>query len=337
MEMIMKHPVFRKCLLAISAGITTVAWFAFQPCLNAQENMGRGRVTGKVMDEKNVPVEGAKIVAQSLSPVKTVLEVQTNKKGSFTFNRLGTGMWRFIASKNGYQKAYEDINVRQLRRNPPVTLVLKDIASAVSEADPLKEATNALELGNRLLAEAKYAEAISLLEKFLSNHPEAYKVRLQIGMCWLKLGQLDKAERELNLLLKKILEKSGSYQKDPELAMQALAGLGEAAIKGNDIESGQKLFRQALKISPTNEILAYNVAEILFANQRTDEAIEYYLMAIEIKKEWPKLYHKLGLAYLNKSNFSKALEYLRKFIVLNPDGPAAAEVRNIIATVEKMK
>ena len=175
------------------------------------------------------------------------------------------------------------------------------------------------------------------MEKFLGDHPEAYQVRLQIGMCWLKQGQLDKAETELKLLLDHVIQKSGSYDKDPALAMQALAGLGEAAVKRNDIEAGMKFFRQALDISPTNEILAYNVAEILFSNLKTDEAIQYYLLAIQIKKDWPKPYNKLGMAYLNKGDFAKALEALRQFVSLEPDSPAAAEARNIIAAVEKSK
>ena len=96
-------------------------------------------------------------------------------------------------------------------------------------------------------------------------------------------------------------------------------------------------FRQALDISPSNELLAYNVAEILFANQRTDEAILYYLMAVRIRADWPKPYHKLGIAYLNKGDFPKALESLRKFVAMDPQSPAAAEARQTIAAVEKIK
>lgn len=97
-----------------------------------------------------------------------------------------------------------------------------------------------------------------------------------------------------------------------------------------------KYFRQALDLSPS-ELVAYNVAEILFADQKTDEAIQYYLMAAEIKKDWPKPYNRLGIAYLNKGDYAKALEYLRKFVAMDPQSPAAAEARNIIAAVEKMK
>ncbi|HSA95977.1 MAG TPA: tetratricopeptide repeat protein, partial [Acidobacteriota bacterium] len=80
-----------------------------------------------------------------------------------------------------------------------------------------------------------------------------------------------------------------------------------------------------------------DVAEILFANQKTDEAVPYYLMAIGIRKDWSKPYNKLGLAYLNKGDYAKALEYLRKFVAMGPQSQAAAEARNIIAAIEKIK
>ncbi len=333
----MKQHAFKKSLVTVGAGIAMAMMLALTVRLTAQENLGRGRVTGKVVDKNNQPVAGAQIVAQSQTVLTTMLNTQTDAKGNFTVSRMGTGMWRFTASKSGYQDTIQDVDVHQLRSNPPVCLVLKDYATAALEDNSHKEAGDALARGNQLLTEEKYGEAQALFEKFLGDHPEAYQVRLQIGMCRLKQGELDKAETELKLLLENVLQKSGSYDKDPSLSMQALAGLGEAAVKRNDIETGMKYFRQALELSPTNEILAYNVAEIFFSNQKIDEAIQYYLLAIQIKKEWPKPYNKLGMAYLNKGDFTKALEALRQFVALDPSSPAAAEARNVIVAVEKSK
>ena len=335
--MIMKRCPGRKNAGPLLAAIAIMAGSVLPAAVSAQENLGRGRVSGKVIDERRQPVEGARIVAQSLTASGTTLEARTDPKGGFIIGGMGTGPWRFVVSKGGFQDEALDVDVHQLRANPPVVIVLKDVAAAAPAAGSREAAENTLAQGNKLLAGEKYAEARELLEQFLSGHPEAYQARLQIGQCGLKLGDLDKAEKSFEALLGEILKKSGSYAQEADLATQALSGLGEAAIRRNDVESGISFFRQALEVSPRNETVAYNVAEIFFANQKTDEAIQYYLMAIQIRTDWPKPYNKLGLAYLNKGDYPKALEYLRKFVAMEPESPAAAAARNIIAAIERIK
>jgi tetratricopeptide (TPR) repeat protein len=320
-----------------AAAIAAAALFALSAGLRAQENLGRGRVSGKVVDAGKQPVEGAKIVAQSLTAAGTRLEGRTDAGGDFVVGGMGTGPWRFTASKSGYQDVTLDVEVHQLRANPPIVLVLRDSATAPLTDGGRNAAAAALDNGNRLLAAEKYAEAREVLEQFLSAHPDAYQIRLQIGQCGIRLGDLTGAEMSLQALLDEIVKRAGSYAKDADLATQALAGLGEAAVKRNEIEAGMAYFRQALEISPTNEKVAYNIAEIFFAAQKIDEAIPYYRLAMDIRKDWPKPYYKLGLAYLNKGDYPKALECLRKFVALDSDNPAAVEARNLIAAIERMK
>ena len=318
------------------AAIAIATAFALPAALAAQENLGRGRVSGKVIDERKQPVEGAKIVAQSLTAAGTKLEARTDAKGAFIVGGMGSGPWRFTAGKAGYLDEVLDVDVHQLRANPPIVIVLKEPAAAA--ADGSREAAeSALAQGNKLLAEEKYAEARTLLEEFLAGHPDSFQVRLQIGQCGLKLGELDKAEQSFAALLEEIQKRSGSYAKEADLAAQALAGLGEAAVRRGDIDSGMTYFRQALEVAPADAKVAYNVAEIFFANQKIDEAIQYYLAALQIRTDWPKPYNKLGLAYLNKGDYPKALEYLRKFVAMEPESPAAAEAKNLIAAIERIK
>ncbi len=337
--MTIAHRTFRRGrragLWAALAVLLTLAGPA--AALPAQENLGRGRVTGKVVDPANKPVEGALVVAQSLTALGTKLEARTDAKGLFVIARLGTGLWRFTAGKSGYEDAVQDVDVHQLRPNPPLVLALKDLAVAAGVDEARRSAEDVLGRANGLLAAERFAEARDLFEAFLIDHPDAYRVRLQIGLCALKLGELDRAETELKALLEAVMEASGSYDKEGPLAAQALAGLGEAAVKRGDFEAGMARFREALAVPPASELVAYNVAEILFSHQRIDEAIEHYLMAIEIRKDWPRPYHKLGMACLNKGDYPRALDYLRKFVALEPDSPAAAEARNVIAAVEKLK
>lgn len=300
-----------------------------------QEHMGKGRINGTVVDDNGNPVEGALIVVESVR-YETKLQSYSDDKGNFAVAGMGTGFWRVTATKKGYNSSYVNMNIRQLRRNPPITFTLKKMTGfAALLAD--EESFQLFDRGNLLLKEEKYDEAMQVFEDFLTKYPEIYQVHLNIGTCYLKKGELDKAEAEFKLVLDKTIETHGDYKSDPTASLRGFTGLGEVYLQKEDFDSAQKYFSQALDISPEDEVAAYNVGEVFFSHQKIDEAIKYFELAIQIKKDWSKPYLKMGYVYLNKADFSKAIEYFNKFIEIDPENPEVPNIKNIIATIEKMK
>ena len=303
--------------------------------LPAQENMGRGRVTGQVVDETGAPVPAAKIAVQSLQGTAK-LEGMTDKKGRFAVAGMGTGRWRVTAMKEGYVSSFVEMQVSQLKPNPPVALTVK--RSSAAQALRTDEAGRSLlDQGSALLEEGKFDEALAAFEDFSAKYPEIYAARLNIATACMKKGDLGRAETEFRGVLDKASQVQGDSVRDKETSLRALSGLGELALIRGDFTAAQESFRKALEISPEDAAAAYNVGEIFFSNQKIDEAITYFEMAVRIRKDWPKAYLRLGLVYLNKGDFDKALENLRKFIELDPENPEAANVKATIASVEKIK
>jgi tetratricopeptide (TPR) repeat protein len=303
--------------------------------LCAQEDMGKGRITGSVSDEKGTPIEGVLIVAQSTRS-ETKFDGRSDDKGRFAIVGLGTGTWRVTASMDGYQNSSVEMNVRQLSQNSPISFTLKKLSSMAAFAAD-KEALALFDQGNDLLSQGDYDEALRSFEAFAAKHPEIYQVRLNIGTCYLKKEEFDRAESEFKLVLDKVMEIHGDLKKDPDASLRASTGLGEVSLRRGDFDSAQKYLAQAVDISPQDEAAAYNVGELLFSNQKIDEAIRYLELATQIKKDWAKPYLKLGYVYLNKGDFAKALENFNTFISLDPENPEAAQVKSIIETIEKMK
>jgi tetratricopeptide (TPR) repeat protein len=301
----------------------------------AQEGMGRGRVSGDVKDESGAAIEGAVVSAQSLT-ANAKFETKTDKKGHFALAGFGTGLWRFTISKQGYSTLIQDVPVAQLKTNVPLALVMTK-ASGLSSLQSDKAGLESFDKGNALMAEGKFDEAIQLFEEFLAKYPEIYQARLNLASAYLKKGDVPRADTEFKAVLEKALPADPLAKKDNGAALRALSGLGEAALKNGDFDSAQKYLARALEISPEDEGAAYNVGEIFFSNQKNDEAIRYFELAIKIKSTWPKPYYKIGLVYLNKGDYPKALENLNKFIELDPQNPEVPTVKNIIATLEKMK
>ncbi len=320
----------RKWLIGL--GLILIALSATVP---AQENFGRGRVSGTIMDDGGAPIEGVLVVAQS-ADAKTKLEGKTDKKGHFVIIGFGTGQWQFTASKEGFALAGKVVQVKQLTANEPVELVLKK--KAESEADrPSSAGRESFEKGSALMKEEKYEEAIKVFEEFMVKFPEVYQARLNIATAAMRMGDNVRAEKEFKAVLEKALPSEPQAEKDDVSAVRALSGLGNLAIRKSDFETAQKYFARALEISPKDEVEAFSVGEIYFSTQHADEAIKYFQLAIQIKPAWSKPYYKLGLVYVQKGDYANALECLNKFVEIDPQNPEVPSVKGMISAVEKMK
>jgi tetratricopeptide (TPR) repeat protein len=320
--------------LPLIAGLALMT-IAFPAILAAQEGLGRGRVSGDVRDESGAGIAGVLVVAQ-IQGGDAQFESKTDKKGHFAVAGLGTGVWRFTASKEGFVTAVKSHEVHQLRANEPLAIVLKK-ASAVEALQSDKSGLEAIDKGNALAAEGRIDEAIAVFDEFLVKYPDLYQVRLNVASACMKKGDTARAETEYGIVLEKALPADPAAKKDDASAIRALSGLGELALKNGDFEKARQHFTRALEISPEDEAAAYNVGEIFFSNQKNDEAVHYFELAIKIKNTWPKPYYRIGLVYLNKGDYPKALEYLNRFVELDPQNTEAANVKNIISTLEKMK
>jgi len=319
----------RAALAGILTCIVTAACFAASP---AQENLGRGRISGQVADEAGTPLEGVRIVAAS-SQSDAKLEAVTDKKGRFSIIGLGTGLWRIMAKKEGYDDLIRDMEVFQLKTNPPLSLVLKKtLVTAEAETGvPL------IDQGNAAMEKEKFDEALAFYREFRTISPDVYGIRVNIAVALLKKGDTDGAEAEYKGVLEDVLRVHGEYAKDKAISVRALSGLGEVAFRRGDLEAGRKYFTEALAVSPEDSTAAYNVGEILFSNQNIDEAIRFFEMAVLIRKDWPKPYLKLGYVYLNKGDYERSIENFEKFIALDPENPEVPKVKSMIDAIEKMR
>jgi len=316
----------------LKLSLITLISFLFVSYTFSQAGRGRGRVTGVVVDEDGNSIKSARVVIYFLKNEKYKLETTSNNKGEWAFLGLGTGMWRVTALADGYIATYIETYVRQLQKNPKITLILKKIKES-DEPIIKDEATfNLIEKANQLFAETKYDEAIALLEQFLEQNPEAYQAHLSIGDCYREKGDYDKAIEEYNRAMELA---STDEEMGKETSARALAALGEIYLRKEDFEKAQNYFKQSIETYPDNEVLAYNVGEIYFSNRKIDEAIHYFELSTQIKPDWPSSYLKLGYVYLNKGDYEKAKLNFNKFLELDPESPEATAVKNILDYLEK--
>lgn len=298
---------------------------------HAQAGHGVGRIGGTVMDLDGKPLEGAKVAIVFSGDAKLKFEALTNKKGEWSILGLGTGNWSMTATANGYMPVSKTLYVSQLSVNPKVTVKLQKVAkgSGIVADDTTFEF---LEKGNQLYKEGKFDDAIVAFQTFLDKNPNLYQIQASIADCYREKGEFEKATEIYN---KVITQAAADSALGKEMTAKALAGIGNCYLKQNKLTEAQDFFRKSIENSPKDEILAYNVGEIYFANSNMDEALRYFELAAQIKPDWPDPYLKLGYVFLNKGENAKAIEKLEKFLTLEPEGERAALAQNIIRAIKK--
>ncbi len=300
----------------------------------AQAGRGTGRIKGTVVDETGKAVPGAKVTITLLDNDSVKREAVTDKKGEWAIIGLGTTQWTLDVTAEGYLPATMGIQVKQLERNPAITVTLQK-AGASGRPVAQDDATLVLiEQAGQLFTAGNYDGALVTYRQILAGNPELYQVNLSIGDCLREKGEIDAAlETYTGVLEQAKADTEGGKQ----MTAKALARIGECHLKKGDLETAQGFFKQSIEAFPEDEVLAYNVGEIYFSNQKLDEAITYFGLAIKIKPGWSDPYYKLGLAYLNKADYEMARQNLNKVLELEPEGERAAVVKGILDTIDKIK
>ena len=311
--------------------VFTLIIFAAASSALAQAGRGQARINGVVLDKSGNPIQGATVTMAYEGGAGAVFEAKTDKRGVWGVIGLGTGNWTVTATAPGYLPVSTNTYVRQLERNPRLTITLEKEAAGSGIIQD-ESAFADLEQGNKLFGEGRYDSALAMYEEFINKNPGAYQVYLNIGDCHREKGDYDKAIEAYNILIE-------NAQADPAagrtLIAKGLAGVGLCYLRQEKFQEAQDYFVKSIDVAPEDELLPYNVAEIYFSNHDVDRAQKYFEMAIQIKPDWADPYLKLAYVFLNKADMDKAAEYLEIFIKLEPDTDRTALAKNILGSIKK--
>ncbi len=297
---------------------------------------GMARISGKVLDEAENPIPDATVLVKSIEIAGKRTEkfektLTTDDDGEWKLTGLPSGWVKIDVSAPGFIPTSKNVEVSQINVNPQIVLYLKKAEEFLGQEE---DTSGIFSEGNALFEEGKYDEAITSYLEFLEKNPSAYQVRFNIGNCYREKKELDLAQKEFDAVLEK-----ANMEEGPEalkVQAKALAAIGELYVIRDEIEKAREYFAKSLERNPQDEILAYNVGEILFSNAKMDEALEYFTMAATIKPNWADAFLKLGYVYLNKTEYDKAKENFNKFLEIDPEHPQAQSVRGILDYLEKM-
>jgi len=157
-----------------------------------------------------------------------------------------------------------------------------------------------LDRANNAANRGRYQQAAKLYLQYLITVPDSVEVRRNLGMAYLEMGVVDKAEQH-------VIE---ALRLEPNDAWSNLL-LGNIYLKhknGRDI--ADKFYQRAAAADPNDAHLLSNLGSMVGQEGKYDEARNWFNQAINIDPDLPNAYYGLALLEARQENHGAAIEAL---------------------------
>lgn len=299
------------------------AGFLLAAAAQPQDWRGKARVDGWVKDKDGRPIADAAVEVSREKGGGTA--VKTNKSGYWAILGLSGGAWNVDVSAAGYQTRKVKVSLSEVSRIPPMEIALEKAAPVAPAPvkDVRAEVTAAVEQGNRLLGEKKFAEARAEYEKALAVVPES--AALWKGIAQTYHGEGNKAKTEESL--RKVV------QFDPSDTDSKIL-LADILIEQGKVDEGKAIL-DGFPEGAIKDPAVYTNLAIVFMNQkRPDDARSYMTKAIAVDPTLAESYYYRGLANIQARRSAEAKADFLKYLELAPAGPDAKEVKEMLQALK---
>jgi len=187
--------------------------------------------------------------------------------------------------------------------------------------------------GVALVKQGRYEEGAEVLERSLSLYDQDAEVWNSLGVAYGNMGEMEKAREDLGRAL--ALAPDDALFND-NLGMFYV----RMALKTRDAEPARQsipYFEKAIAADPTLVSVYNGLAGAMRILGRRDEAIANWEKAVELDPTFDMPVFNLAVAYLEKGNKAKALEYCEKYILVRGKNITPEERREIDSLIEKCK
>jgi tetratricopeptide (TPR) repeat protein len=317
-----KFVVFLMVLL-VAAGVP--AW--------GQAWAGRGRLQGTIKDESGKPIQGATITLRKgtgdVDPkADGPKQITTDKNGKWAILGLANGPWGILIQKQGYQDSLGNVNVEEFQVGVPqpinITLkvIPKEVVQQAQQQSTAGQAKAALEKGNALLAEGKFAEARAAYEDGMSKledkslHPAIYRA---IADAYYKEG---KAKEAIDTL-----KKSLALAPDDPDTLQLIVNLLAATGREEEAKTYMAKLPQGAKFDPA---IGLNVGIKAFNEGKMDAALKEFNEVIAGNPNLADAYYYRAMVFLNKQQNAQAKADLNKLLELDPNSKFAKDAKDFL-------
>lgn len=327
-------------LFALSCVIPVTAQAVVTPPGATETGLGGGNaITGMILLSNGQRLQ-RRIAIRLQTMTKGDRVAATDEYGTFAFRGLVSGEYRLVIDKEEEFEPYSgSVEIRQFQGFPPqlytlnIRLEFKGRAAAkpgVLSADFANVPRRALEFYNKALQQSqagKNKDAIVQLKQAIAEYADFMLAFNELGVQYLRLGELEKAEESLRLALK--------IKPD---AFEPLMNHGIALVRLKRFGEAEPELRAAIRQKDQSAVGHFYLGRALAYLQRYDEAEQELNLAIQLGGSEMKEAHRyLAGIYNARGDKKRAISELETYLKLAPNSKDADHLRQLIRELRGSK
>lgn len=299
---------------------------------------GNNYIVGTVYSPDGMPVTKRMNMRLS-SPTWGDISAITDDRGRFVFSGVGSGVYTlFIDGEKEFENATQQVEIVRRRSTVPetysVTIRLRFLAPPKAEKPAVISASNAgvpkqamglYEKASKLAEAKDYKGALEQLKLAVAKYPAFVNALNQMGVLYLQLNELDKADESLQAALK---IKPDAYQ--------PLINRSITLFRLRKYKEAETVLRDTLKARSESPVAYYYLGRTLTKLGRIDEAESAYLTCIKMSPgEFKEAHRLLAAIYLDRGAAQRVVEELETYLSLVPGAPDAAHLRKVVDQIKR--
>ncbi len=285
-----------------------------------------GQLKGKVVDQADKPVEGAKVTIAAKG-MKNSRDVKTNKRGEWVQIGLYPGDYAISAEKDGDSGT---VNFKvSVGDNPEVMIRIGKAGPSPEVAAKAAALQKTFDEGVALSKAGDWDGSIAKFNEAIAQAPNCQDCYYNIGFAHSQKKEWDKAE----VAYKKAIELKPSYA-------EAWSGLSNAYNQQKKLDEALAASAEAAKYSSSGATgggaaALYNQGVILWNQNKFAEAKEKFAAAVAADATYSDAHYRLGMANLNLGDMAGAAAAFEGYLKAAPTGQYADQVKGILGSIKK--
>ena len=261
-------------------------------------------------------------------------EAQTDTAGKFVFGGLGPTRYRLTIEGQGLRpvEKYIDVSVSATDyevltvyrdREPAPNAVPPEGASASIDADIPAAAKREYDAAKKSLDQKDPDAAVKQYRRAIQLYPKYAAAYLDLGLLHLDMGKFDDAQSELQ----------SANELNPNHPGGFLA-LGALLNRQKKFDDAEKALTHGLQLNPEVADGQYELAKTYWAMGKWQEAEPHAQKAATLAPTMAPPHVLLGNIALRKQDTAGAVKEFQEYLKLDPNGPMAGGVKQMIAKIE---